>query len=840
MSSPWRAVIIGSHVGFLVAMAAGALAARAFSMPEASGYAPWYPPAGILLAYLFVTGWRFVPLAFAGRIIAGLLSQEDPLAEGVVLFLVGALAVVVIYAAVASALRRVRFDRLGVPETAAFMALGVVIGPGLTALAFTVIERWIAGTGSGTVQTAVRTFWVGDSVAVAAVVPFAVAMNRWFRSGRPSLQRQVAPESAQVALALALVGVPILGFVISGDLAPFWPLALLPVLWVAFRSEPVVATAGLLLTNVLAAAVIRLDLGPSLPLVQTQILMLSAAGAGLAVLAISTDQQQRINDLLAREERYATLVEHSPATVIRFDEQGQALDLGSRPPSEVLANLASRWEAFGPQALESGDVRVLPWMLDGEEGRQFFVTTVAREAATPEGGRTVLTVTSDVTASQRSEAEFSMRLRSDSLTGLANLSEVEGRIEEGLAAGSSLGVAVVDLDRFRSVNQAMGYVTGDRILQDLATRFAASVRDGDVVGRVSDEFVLVLGAPIGTSDAGRVMDRILRQVHDAGIEHGVPLSASIGLVFAEPGGQSTARQLLADARSAMALRRSGGGDGWTLLDEETRSRLGHSRRLAAELGAAIERGELHLVYQPVVDLTDGNVTSFEALVRWTREGGEIVPPEVFIPLAERVGLIGAVTDWVVGEAIAQLGRWQREGAEGFEVSINVSSSDLLDVDFRGRLLNRVEAAGVDPSRIRLELTETAVMTDPERAIRVLGDLRTAGITIALDDFGTGYASLSLLRQLPVDVMKIDQSFVSGLPDPADAAVVRLIVGMAEVLDVSVVAEGVETPEHVELLLAAGCRQGQGYLFARPSPSPEADRLIGEARRAWERKVAPTG
>jgi len=841
-STPRRAAIIGFHLGFLVAMAFGALLARAFILSQASGYAPWYPPAGILLAYLVIAGWRWLPVAVVGRILAAAISQRGPVDEGAVGLFLRAVVVVLIYSVVATVLRRTRIDRLGVSETALFMAVGVVIGPAVATLAFTGIDLWVRGSATGDLDVVFRTFWVGDAVAIATVVPAAVAFWHWFRTGRPSLNRPIEPESSQIALALALVGVPIVAFVLSGDLAPFWPLALLPVLWVAFRTEPVAATAGLLVTNVMTALVIRSGLGPSLSLLQAQMLMLSASSAGLAILAISTDQRRRMSEVLAREERYATLVEHSPARVIRFDDHGRALPIGEAPPDDVLTNLSSRWEAFGPQTLESGDAMVLPWMLEAQAGKRFFVTNIAREPATDEGGPSVLTVTSDVTASQKSEAEFSMRLRSDVLTGLANLSHVTELIESGLTDGSPLGVAVVDLDQFRRVNQRMGYLTGDRILQDVGNRLAASVRDGDVVGRGSDEFLVVLSAPIGPSDAGRVMDRILRQVHDAGTLHEVPLTASIGLAFADPaaGPPLTARQLIAEAKAAMAMRQSGGGDGWTLVDDELRSRLGPSRRLAAELGTAMERGELHLAYQPVVDLTDGTVTGFEALVRWTRPDGEPVPPQVFIPLAERVGLIGAITDWVVGEAVAQMGRWAGQGARDVTVSVNVSSTDLLDGDFPARLLQRVADAGVEPARIRLELTETAVMTDPDRAVRVLRGLREAGITIALDDFGTGYASLALLRQLPVDVMKIDRSFVSGLPDAADAAVVRLIVGMAEVLDVGVVAEGIETPQHVEMLLAAGCRLGQGYLFAHPSPSAAMDQAIVEAEQAWRSKVGAPG
>ena len=819
------------HVTFLVTMVLGALLARAFVIPQASGFSPWYPPAGLLMGYLVVAGWRWAPVAVLGRLLAVWVVDVDLLVDDPAGLVAKAVAVVVVYTLAAEVLRRVGVARLGVAETAWFMAVGLGAGPGLATLAFNGLDVWISGGGWS--ETSLRTYWVGDAVAVATIVPPIVAVEAWWRGGRRSLNRRVVAESEQMAVALALVGIPIAAFTLaSGNMAWYGPFALLPVLWVAFRSEPVAATAGLLLTNLLTALAVRTELGPTLSVLQAQMLMLSAASAGLAILAISVDQRHRLTELIAREERYATLVAHSPATVIRFSAKGAILPLGmTRAPEAIADGLVRQWESFGPQTIETGAARVITWTAGEPDSPQFYVTNIAAEPTGDDGLGAVLTVTSDVTASQEAEAEFSVRLRTDGLTGLANREHVMSTIDGVLAEGGRpVGVAVIDIDGFRSINQRAGYVGGDRILIDVGSRLTTSVRDLDLVGRMGDdEFVVVLSDPIGPDDAGRVMDRVLHGVRTAGSAHGLVMTASIGVAFASPG--MTAKQLVDEARSAMDLRRSGGGDGWTMFDDAMRSGLGRTRRLAAELRSALDTGELHFAYQPVVLLADRSVVGFEVLVRWVRPDGESVSPEVFIPLAERVGLIGAITEQALGDAVRQLADWDAAGIDRYHVSVNVSAGDLLDAEFCERLLAIVRGAGIDPARLRLELTETAVLTNPERAVEVLGVLRQAGLTIVLDDFGTGYSSLALLRQLPVDVMKIDQSFVVGLPDPSDAAVVQLILGMAETLQVGVVAEGIETEEQLEFLQAAGCRVGQGYLFAKPATPAELDRLVAAATAA---------
>jgi EAL domain-containing protein (putative c-di-GMP-specific phosphodiesterase class I) len=293
-----------------------------------------------------------------------------------------------------------------------------------------------------------------------------------------------------------------------------------------------------------------------------------------------------------------------------------------------------------------------------------------------------------------------------------------------------------------------------------------------------------------------------------------PLTVSIGLAFRTM--RSRGPQLLDEASAAMEECRQLGGDRWAAFSLQTATMHEVERRRVTELTRAIENNELGLYFQPIVSLETGEVRGAEALVRWIHPVDGVLYPAEFVATAEGGGLIGALTEKVLREATAHLKEWAPLlNEKEFFLGVNVSAADIADDEFVARVDAALRHASVPPSLLTIELTETAVLADVERAAASLVRLRNLGLSVALDDFGTGYASLAVLRELPVDVMKIDQSFVSGLPDNHDAAVVRLILGLAEELGLRVTAEGVETEEQRKVLFDLGCRTGQGYLFGAP-------------------------
>jgi EAL domain-containing protein (putative c-di-GMP-specific phosphodiesterase class I) len=365
---------------------------------------------------------------------------------------------------------------------------------------------------------------------------------------------------------------------------------------------------------------------------------------------------------------------------------------------------------------------------------------------------------------------------------------------------AQIGVAVVRLDG----------EPADVEVADAGRRLERTTRAGDVAGRIGPaELAVVFGTPIGEIEARVAADRV---IHRLG-------GVTVGLAFAEqpvPGAD-----LLAAGRAAVDLAADAGLRTY-VVDETDRSSFEWTRRRVDDLQLALELDQLEVHYQPVVVLETGRWRSVEALVRWRHPTEGLIPPEEFIPLAERTGLIGQVSERVMALALADLATWQELGMD-LAVAVNISATDLLGDDFIAEVLGLAASAGVDPRGLRLELTETSVLADVGRATEAISELRQAGICVSLDDFGTGMSSLAVLRTLPVDCLKIDQSFVAGLPEnEGDAAVVRLVVGLADQLGLTVIAEGVETEAQRALLAEMHCENGQGFLFARPMPAVELE------------------
>jgi len=488
---------------------------------------------------------------------------------------------------------------------------------------------------------------------------------------------------------------------------------------------------------------------------------------------------------------------------VRFGRDGSVIDVdddGFVDSDAVVAALAQQWSRISAGPITR--VHSISWNL----GARSMITT----ALPADASGFIPTATVEISGLVAGPVATPGEPGNDPLTGLANREALVERIDSLVRRmehdPAQIGVAVVRLDG----------EPADAEVAEAGRRLERTTRAGDIAGRIGPaELAVVFGTPIGEIEARVAADRV---IHRLG-------AATVGLAFAEqpvPGAD-----LLAAGRAAVDLAADAHLRVY-VVDETDRSSFEWSRRRVEDLQLALELDQLEVHYQPVVVLETGRWRSVEALVRWRHPTEGLIAPEEFIPLAERTGLIGQVSERVMSIALADLALWQDLGMD-LAVAVNVSATDLLGDDFIQGVLALAARAGVDPHGLRLELTETSVLADVSRATDAIAELRQAGICVSLDDFGTGMSSLAVLRTLPVDCLKIDQSFVAGLPEnEGDAAVVRLVVGLADQLGLTVIAEGVETEAQRVLLSGMHCENGQGFLFARPMPPMELEARWAES------------
>ena len=439
----------------------------------------------------------------------------------------------------------------------------------------------------------------------------------------------------------------------------------------------------------------------------------------------------------------------------------------------------------------------------------------------PSVGGLVLTAR-DVSERKVLESQLVHQAFHDALTGLANrklfVDRVTHALQRRLRNEAAVSVLFCDLDDFKVVNDTLGHAPGDQVLSVVGRRLAQALRAGDTAARLGgDEFAVLLedsGVDAAKDIAERVLTEIRRPIDVDGEE--IRIDASIGIAT-QRAGHLTADELLRDADLAMYLAK-GAGKGQILAFEPQMHDLIHDRiQLKADLQGAAERGELRVQYQPSIVLSSGEVSGLEALVRWQHPQRGLIPPTQFIPLAEETGAIHAIGGWVLARACADVRTWQREDGRGqLCLSVNVSTKQLQRDDIITQVDHALRSSGLDPASLTLEITETAVLDNDDALVDRLNALKALGVRLAVDDFGTGYSSLSYLRRLPVDVVKVDRSFISPLDDAGSGrALVATIIELARALDLQTVAEGVEQTDQVEILRELGCEVAQGFLFARP-------------------------
>jgi diguanylate cyclase (GGDEF)-like protein/PAS domain S-box-containing protein len=554
--------------------------------------------------------------------------------------------------------------------------------------------------------------------------------------------------------------------------------------------------------------------------------------------------------LRASEEQFRALAEQAPIGIFRSDV-GLRLGYANARCVEILGvggmgMHGSRWMDTLAPTDRSRVVSALESVLDGAEvqldhvkverpdgSARWVSIRVAPVLSAQRAGGFVGSV-EDVTERRLLEQALSHDATHDRLTGLPNRALLWDLLRDQLARPRpAVAVLFVDLDDFKFVNDSFGHETGDELLLNVADRLTQAVRPQDLVTRFGgDEFVVVCTDVHDAYQAERIAQRLVDALQPpfmiAGREMGV--SASMGLVLSTEVGLDP-ETVLRDADTALYQAKASGKARWALFDERVRQGVTTRLAMAGALRRAIDHDQLRVHYQPIVDVATGRAVGMEALARWHDDEFGDVSPTVFVALAEEMGLIDRLGTWVLWSSCRQFARWQAElsdDAPGY-VSVNLSARQLSSPGLVETVMQALEATGLAPSQLCLELTESVFMDDIDGAVGLLDDLCATGVRLALDDFGTGYSSLSSLRRFPGEFLKIDRSFVAGLRTEATApAIVAAVVGLSDALGLAPIAEGVETSDDAELLASLGCRFFQGYLFAAPMAESEATEWLRSA------------
>jgi diguanylate cyclase (GGDEF)-like protein/PAS domain S-box-containing protein len=486
----------------------------------------------------------------------------------------------------------------------------------------------------------------------------------------------------------------------------------------------------------------------------------------------------------------------------------------------------------------------LQWRLRCKDGSWIHVEVVGNNLLNNPGISGIVLIARDVSQRKALEASILHQVMHDELTGLPNRTAFMKHLENALGRrkhdASSLAVLFLDLDRFKVVNDSLGHEAGNQLLVQVARRLRESVRPEDTVARLSgDEFAVMIDHISGPEPAIDIARKILFRLKEAiRIDsHEVFVSTSIGIAIESTGGgQVTATTVLRNADLAMYEAKNGGRNGYTVYHPLLAARAVERLAMETELRYAVNNDEFQVFYQPLIDLHTGQVDEVEALVRWMHPSRGLLLPDSFIALAEETGLIEPIGQWVLEEVCRQSRIWtqQRPGAPPLHMNVNLSVRQFQQTDLVRDVQRTLRSSRVDPRHLTLEITESVALEDAEGAVATMHELKQLGIQLALDDFGTGYSALNYLKQFPVDALKIDRSFIEGLHfDHGDVAIVKAVIAFAKTLNLSVTAEGVETPDQLRHLRLLGCDRGQGFYFATPLPGMDLalDSQYGSPRLA---------
>jgi len=464
----------------------------------------------------------------------------------------------------------------------------------------------------------------------------------------------------------------------------------------------------------------------------------------------------------------------------------------------------------------------------------------------------------DVTDRKNAEEKIRLLAYYDVLTGLPNrrsfLEQLGMAIERAHRRDEPLALLFLDLDRFKRINDSLGHSAGDELLKEVANRLVKIVRSTDCVGRPfsaethrddlvsrfgGDEFVVLLSELNRGTDAANVARRLSEELAKPYELNGQTLlmTASIGIAV-YPNDGIVAESLIRNADTAMYCAKDHGGNNFQFYSESMNSSALEQLRLESQLGKALSRNEFLLYYQPQIDIANGAIVGAEALLRWRNQHDELISPASFIPLAEETGLIIPIGEWVLHSACQQAMQWHEDGFPGLRMAVNLSSRQFSKGELSSVVSSALGESRLTPSLLDLELTESILMEDRDEPIRCLRALKSLGLRLSIDDFGTGYSSLSYLTRFPLSSLKIDRSFLAGVPtNPQHVGVTKAIIAMAKSLHLTVTAEGVETEEALEFLRKHGCDEAQGFLFSRPVPAEEFYELLEKNRRTTQPEIS---
>ncbi|MBW3562177.1 MAG: EAL domain-containing protein [Actinobacteria bacterium] len=698
--------------------------------------------------------------------------------------------------------------------------------------------------------------WMPGVLVMVAWWAISFAFSAWRGSSRREIHLRMAVQTAGITAVVYATGWgPALAWVVAFGVAD-------QIKWSGTRAaRPALAwsAAGIGGGQVAIAA----GVAPSYiaePAVHGLAVMV---GLGLAMVvhrfARATAEKENAQAALTdREARFGMLVQHSSDVILIVDDRARITYI-SPSVERVFGWRAEEVEGMRfldlvhpedlPQlttfaaevAGEPGLMPLVECRLRAKDGTWRHVESVGNNLLHDPSLRGFVLNTRDVTDRKSLESQLEYRAFHDELTRLANRALFTDRVEHAVARvvdrrAEPIAVLFLDLDGFKNVNDRLGHATGDELLVQVADRLRTCLRDADTAARLGgDEFAVLLEDMADESGPARVAERILktlRQPFDvAGTE--VTIDASIGIAAATGG--ETAEDVLRNADIAMYTAKGSGKGRYDIFEPRMHAAVVERLELESDLARAIDADEFVLHYQPIVELASKRIKGVEALARWEHPTRGMVSPADFIPLAEETGLIVELGRWVLREACDQMVEWQHDYVDDppMSMSVNLSAKQLLDP----RIVSDVRAAltesGLDPVNLTLEITESALVTDTEATINSLTELKALGVKLAIDDFGTGYSSLSYLQRFPIDVLKIDRSFIDQVGDrPANPALARAIVELGHSLELETVAEGIERDDQLVQFQALQCHSGQGYLFARPGDRDGTAALL--ARQAFSR------
>ena len=532
-------------------------------------------------------------------------------------------------------------------------------------------------------------------------------------------------------------------------------------------------------------------------------------------------------------------------TLLQMNAAGLAMIEASRPEQVIgksifgllLPEYREPFRVFIENVLR-GNKGKMEFEMIGFKGKHRWMESHSVAMPNDRGGPPVmLSITRDITELKHSESRLKQLAHFDSLTDLPNRVQFIERLEQTMADADRnerlVGVVFLDLDRFKYINDSLGHGKGDLLLREVAIRLNGAIRRGDTVARLSgDEFALVLADMGHVDDAVRVAQKILDVFRQPFLVAGHELfvTASMGITL-YPFDDRGAQDLLRNADVAMYRAKESGKNNFQFYVAEMTAKATERLSLETDLRSALERGELSLHYQPIAEGKSGRIVGMEALLRWKHPVRGMISPAQFIPLAEETGFIIPIGEWVLRTACEQCRAWQKQGFPSLYVAVNLSARQFHQKDLPASVYQILLETGLSPGSLGLEITEGLVMQQAESSINTLRELKAMDMRISIDDFGTGYSSLSYLKRFPIDVLKIDQSFVRDIPgDADDAAIASTIITMAHSLGLKVVAEGVETREQLNFMREHGCDSMQGYFLSKPLPAEQFESFLKSGAR----------